>query len=129
MSIEEIKKECECYQSDLETCIPTEINAAIERGVNIAVYHARIGQMFADAKLLSRKKRSAEISNAIIKIAKENYLSAKAQNALIESIAEEELYLVDWLERLNSMCVHQMDLIRSIISKEKEEMKYQNFRG
>jgi hypothetical protein len=129
MTLENIKIECESYQSELETCIPTEINESIERGVNIAVYHARIGQMFADAKLLARKKRSSEIANTIIKIAKENYLSAKAQNALIDSIAEEELYLVDWLERLNSMCVHQMDLIRSIISKEKEELKYQNFRG
>ena len=129
MNIEEIKSECENYQAELETVIPTDINAAIDRGINIAVYHARIGYMLAESKLLYRKKRSSEISETILKIAKENYLSSKAQNALVESIAENELFVVDWLDRLNSMCVHQMDMIRTIISKEKEEMKYQNFKG
>ncbi|MDD4686433.1 MAG: hypothetical protein PHI76_04085, partial [Clostridia bacterium] len=88
-----------------------------------------IGLMLAEAKLLARKKKSSEISEVVISIAKQNYLSSKAQNALVDSIASEELFYVDWLDRLNSMCVHQLDLIRSIISKEKEEMKYQNFNG
>jgi hypothetical protein len=129
MTIEELKTECEMYQTELETVISTDINAAIERGVNIAAYHARIGLMLAEAKLLARKKKSSEISEVVISIAKQNYLSSKAQNALVDSIASEELFYVDWLDRLNSMCVHQLDLIRSIISKEKEEMKYQNFNG
>lgn len=127
MTIEELRTECEMYQTELETVISTDINAAIERGVNISAYHARIGLMLAEAKLLARKKKSSEISEVVISIAKQNYLSAKAQNALVDSIASEELFYVDWLDRLNSMCVHQLDLIRSIISKGKEEMKYQNF--
>lgn len=127
MTIEELRTECEMYQTELETVISTDINAAIERGVNISAYHARIGLMLAEAKLLARKKKSSEISEVVISIAKQNYLSAKAQNALVDSIASEELFYVDWLDRLNSMCVHQLDLIRSIISKEKEVMKYQNF--
>ena len=127
MTIEELRTECEMYQTELETVISTDINAAIERGVNISAYHARIGLMLAEAKLLARKKKSSEISEVVISIAKQNYLSAKAQNALVDSIASEELFYVDWLDRLNSMCVHQLDLIRSIISKEKEVIKYQNF--
>jgi len=128
MNIEDIRKECEMYQAELETVISTDINASIDRGVNIAAYHARIGLLLAEAKKLARIKKNSEIAEAIIKIAKENYLSAKAQNALIDSIAEEELFIVDWLDRLNSACVHQMDLVRTIVSKEKEEMKYQNFK-
>ncbi len=128
MNYNDIKKECEMYQAELETVIPTDINATIERGINLAVFHARIGLLLAESKLIARKKKSSDISEMIIKIAKENYLSAKAQNALIDSIAEEELFIVDWLDRLNSACVHQMDLVRTIVSKEKEEMKYQNFK-
>ena len=127
MSFGEIKKECVYIQAELETLIPDDVNAAIERGKEIVVYHARTGYMLAIAKQLARKKKSSEIGETIMKIAKENYLSAKAQNALVESIADDEMFLVDWLDRINSMCVHQIDLIRSIISKEKAEMQINSF--
>ena len=127
MSFDEIKKECADMQAELETLIPDEVNGAIERGKEIAVYHARTGYMLALAKQLARKRKSSEIGETIVRIAKENYLSAKAQNALVESIADDEMFLVDWLDRLNSMCVHQIDLIRSIISKEKTEMQINSF--
>lgn len=127
MTIEEIKKECEIYQSYLECLIPDGINAVIEHAKTIAAYHARTGSLLAEAKKLARAKKTSEIGETIIKIAKEQYLSAKAQNALVDSIASDEMYLVDLLDRINSTCVHQIDLCRSIISKEKEEMKYQNF--
>jgi len=127
MSFDEIKKECADIQAELETLIPDDVNAAIERGKEIVVYHARTGYMLAIAKQLARKKKSSEIGETIMRIAKENYLSAKAQNALVESIADDEMFLVDWLDRINSMCVHQIDLIRSIISKEKAEMQINSF--
>lgn len=123
MTFDEIKSECADIQAEIETLIPDSINAAIDRGKMIAVFHARTGYMLAIAKQLARKKKSSEIGETIIKIAKQNYLSSKAQNALVDAIADDEMLLVDWLDRINSMCVHQIDLIRSIISKEKEEMK------
>ena len=135
MSFDEIQKECADIQAELETLIPDDVNGAIERGKEIAVYHARTGYMLAIAKQLARKKKSSEIGETIVKIAKENYLAAKAQNALVESIASDEMFLVEWLDRINSMCVHQIDLIRSIISKEKTEMQinsqfnYGNYKG
>ena len=48
----------------------------------------------------------------IVKIAKEQFLSATAQNALVNSIAEDEAYLVDWLDRLNATCKHQQGCIK-----------------
>jgi hypothetical protein len=110
-------------QAELECLIPDDVNATIERGKEIAVYHARTGYLLALAKQLVRAKKSSDIGEIIMKIAKENFLAAKAQNALCDSIASDEMFLVDWLDRLNSMCVHQIDLIRSIISKEKTEMQ------
>ena len=105
MTFDEIKKECADMQAELETLIPDSVDGAIERGKEIAVYHARTGYLLAIAKQLVRSKKTNEISETIIKIAKENYLSAKAQNALVDRIASDEMFLVDWLDRLNSMCV------------------------
>lgn len=127
MTYEEIRAECEVMQAELEAVIPDELNATIERGKTIAVYHARSGYMLAQAKQLVRIKKTNEIGQTIIRIAKESCLSAKAQNALVDSIASEEMLLVDWLDRINSMCVHQLDFIRSIISKEKAEMQMSSF--
>lgn len=121
--IDQIKEECKDMQAELETLMPSDVNDAIERGKVIAVFHARSGYLLAQAKRLARAKKTSEIGETIVKIAKQNYLSARAQNILCDSIASDEMLLVDWLDRINSMCVHQIDFLRSIISKEKEEMR------
>jgi hypothetical protein len=129
MNIDEIKAECAAMQAELECMTPDEVNAVVERAKRLAVYHARSGYLLAEAKMLYRTKKSSEIAETIVKIAKEGYLSGKAQNALVDSIAQEEAYLVDWLDRINSGCVHQLDLMRTIISKEKEEMRMAGVHG
>jgi hypothetical protein len=129
MTYNELLSECESIQSELETLIPDDINAAVDRGRELSVYHARTGFILAEAKKLTRAKKTTEIGETIIKIAKEQCLSSKAQNALVDSIATEEMYVADWADRLNSSCKHQLDMIRTIISKEKEEMRFSNFHG
>jgi len=119
-----IKEELDNIQAELECVIPTEANACIQYATNMAVYMARSGYMLAKAKKAVRAKKTSEISNTIISIAKESCLSAKVQNALLDSIAEEEMYIVDWCERVNKSCTHAIELCRSIISKEKAEMQY-----
>lgn len=99
---------------------PQEIQ---ERISTIMVYMMRTGEMLADAKKMLRRKKSDEIQNTIIQIAKENCLSAKIQNALLESIAEDEAFLVDRLDRLNTSCVHQLDALRTLLSFEKESLR------
>ena len=99
---------------------PQEIQ---ERISTIMVYMMRTGEMLADAKKMLRRKKSDEIQNTIIQIAKENCLSAKIQNALLESIAEDEAFLVDRLDRLNASCVHQLDALRTLLSFEKESLR------
>ncbi|MBT9923457.1 hypothetical protein [Bacteroides uniformis] len=99
---------------------PQEIQ---ERISTIMVYMMRTGEMLADAKKMLRRKKSDEIQNTIIQIAKENCLSAKIQNALLESIAEDETFLVDRLDRLNASCVHQLDALRTLLSYEKEALR------
>jgi len=127
MTFDEIKKECADMQAELETLIPSDVNAVIEHAKMLAIIMARSSNMLAVAKKLVREKKASEIGEIILKIAKENYLSAKAQNALIDSIAASELELAEWIDRMNATCTHQIDLCRSIISKEKEEMRMSNF--
>ena len=123
MAYEEIKQECEQMQTILELCIPTDGNGAVSHATTLAAYMARSGQLLADSKRLLRQKQVSEINKTIIAIAKEACLSAKVQNTLLASIADNEMYLVEWLDRINASCVHSIDLCRSIISKEKEEMR------
>lgn len=99
---------------------PQEIQ---ERISVIMVYMMRTGEMLADAKKTLRRKKSDEIQNTIIRIAKENCLSAKVQNVLLDSIAEDEAFLVDRLDRLNASCTHQLDALRTLLSFEKESLR------
>lgn len=99
---------------------PTEIQ---ERIAATMVYVVRTGEMLADAKRMLRKRKSDEIQNTIIKIAWENCLSAKVQNALLDSIAENESFLVDRLDRLNASATHQLDALRTLLSYEKEALR------
>ena len=123
MSMDKIQTECATMQAELECLTPDDLAAVIERAKRLAVYHARSGHLLAEAKMLYRKQKASGIAETIVKIAKEGFLSAKAQNALIDTLAQNEAYFVDWLDRINSDCVHQLDLMRTIISKEKEEMR------
>lgn len=127
MTFDEIKKECSEIQAELEVLIPDDVNAVIEHAKMLAVFMARSGYLLANAKELVRLKKSSEIGETIIKIAKEQFLSASAQKALVDSIASDEIKLSEWLDRINAACVHNIELCRSIVSKEKEEMRMSNF--
>jgi len=99
---------------------PAEIQ---ERISTIAVYHARTGFMLAQAKKELNEKKKTAIIQTVLEIAKTQYLAAGAQNALVNSICVDEQYLVDWLDRLNSTCKHQLDAVRSLLSYEKENLR------
>lgn len=120
--MENLLKEAKDIQSYLEIECSNNPEEIEERLSAISVYKARSGEMLAQAKKLYRRKRSSEIANTIINIAKQQYLSATAQNALVESIAEDEAFLVDWLDRINAACTLQTDALRSILSYEKEQL-------
>ena len=114
-------------QAYLETLPEDNPDALSERIKILAVYQARSGYMLAEAKKTLSEKKKTEIVNTIIAIAKENYLSAKAQNALVDSIATDEQFIVDWLDRINAACKHQLDAVRSLLSFEKEVYKQNNY--
>ena len=114
-------------QAYLETLPEDNPDALSERIKILAVYQARSGYMLSEAKKTLSEKKKTEIVNTIIEIAKQNYLSSKAQNALVDSIATDEQFMVDWLDRINAACKHQLDAVRSLLSFEKEVYKQNNY--
>lgn len=120
MTLQEEAKQISDYLQITCQNNPQEIQ---QRIADTMVYVARTGEMLATAKQQLRHRKSEEIQNTIISIAKENCLSAKVQNALLDSIAEEEAFLVDTLDRLNAAATHQLDALRTLLSYEREGMR------
>jgi hypothetical protein len=118
-----MKEEIQNIQDYLNITVSSDPAELIDRIVTLMTYMARSGEMFANAKRNLRAKKTTEINKTIIKIAKEQCLSATVQNALLDSICEEESFLVDWLERINRTCTHQIEGLRSLLSYEKEQMR------
>ena len=120
MTLQEEAKQISDYLQITCQNNPQEIQQRIS---DTMVYVARTGEMLATAKQMLRRRKSEEIQNTIIAIARENCLSAKVQNALLDSIAEEEAFLVDTLDRLNAAATHQLDALRTLLSYEREGLR------
>lgn len=118
-----LQKEAQQIQDYLDITCSENPEEVLERIRAIMPFISRTAFMLAEAKKALRRKKASEISNTIINIAKEQCLSAKVQNTLIDSIAEDEAYLVDWLDRLNAAATHQVDALRSILSFERENLR------
>ena len=98
-TLQRLLSEAEEYQRYAEQKCGSDPAQIAERIRTLQVYVARTGQMLAEGKLLLNRKKSSQIAEVVTKIAKEGHLSAKAQNVLVDSIAAEEKYLVDSLDR------------------------------
>jgi len=119
---EDLITECQSIDEFLNTEISDDMYVVTERGNRLAVFIARTGKMLADAKYWLNTETKTEAIEIIKQITSAKY-SAKIQNALIESVAKEQQYIVDWCERLNKTATHQLGWCRTLISKAKEEMR------
>jgi len=120
---DELKKESEQIQSFCEITPSDNPQEIADRIADIGVYIARSGKMLADAKYWLNQKKKDETVELITTLISKDRLSAKVQNALIDSICKDEQYLVDWIERLNRACTHQQEAMRSLLSYEKENLR------
>lgn len=100
---------------------------AVVRGNDLAAYVARTGKMLADAKYHLNEAKNSEVMETLREAAKNAKATAKAVNALIDSLCREEQYMVDWCERANRTATHQLSWCVTVISKAKEEMKLGRF--
>ena len=100
-----------------------DMNEVVERGNTLAVYIARTGKMLADARYHKDQKLKDSIIQTLRDTAKLAGLSITTINKLIDANCERENYLVNWIERLNRSATHQLDWLRTLVSKAKEEMR------
>lgn len=100
---------------------------ALQRGNDLTAYIARTGKLLADAKYHLNESKNSEVMETLRDTAKNAKATAKAVNALVDSICREEQYLVDWCERANRAATHQLSWCVTVISKAKEEMKMAGF--
>ncbi len=121
--MEELEKEAQQIDSYLNITCSDDTNEIVERGNDLAVYISRTGKMLADAKYHKDQKLKTSIFKTLQETAKMASLSITTINKLIDANCETENYLVNWIERLNRAATHQLDWLRTLISKAKEEMR------
>lgn len=120
---QQIVDELTVIDSYLNITMSEEGEEAVSRGNDLAVHIARSGKLLADSKYHLNEKKKSEVFEVLEKTAKQAGATATAINAIVNSLCKEEQYLVDWSERINRTCTHQLDWCRTLISKAKEEMK------
>lgn len=101
--------------------IPDDMAVLPEIGSELAVLVARTGKMLADAKYHQNKAIKLSIQNHI-----NDKISPSVLTKLVNAECELENYIVDFCERLNRSCTHQLDWCRTLISKGKEEIRLSN---
>ena len=106
-----------------EETISEEVSKVIEYGQTLAPYISRSGKLLADAKHHLNTRMKEDTFDALRKTAKQGGATAKAINAIVDSLCAEERYLVDFAERVNRCGVHRLDWCRTLISKATEDMR------
>lgn len=123
-TIEQLEKEAKTIDDYLQITCGDDPNEATQVGNTLVVYLARTGKMLADAKYW----QDDAIKNCtMVEIGMKRNISPTIMKKLIEASTKKENYLVNWIERLNRACTHKLDWLRTLISKAKAEMQYQNF--
>ncbi|WP_312900230.1 hypothetical protein [Chryseobacterium taichungense] len=122
---ESIKFELKAIQDFIELNISEdEITAVQIRGNELNAYLARSGKLLADAKYHRDEKLKDSVFENLKEILK---LSATTANKFIDSLCKEENYLVNWADRINRTATHQLDWCRSVLSKQKEELRQSQY--
>jgi hypothetical protein len=110
---EQLESEAIKIDSYLQETCSEDPNEAILRGNEIQVHLSRTGKMLADAKFM----QDEAVKNSIIaELGKKIRIPPSILKQLVEASCKKENYMVNWTERLNKTCVHQLDFLRTVIS-------------
>jgi hypothetical protein len=118
--LKKYSEELENIQQYLEINVSDDPNEISERLSMIAVYMARTGFILAEAKMELDQARVSVFSSHVGTIGK---LPATVSKMFIESVTDQQNRLVNWVDRLNSTCIHQGDILRTLLSFQKENLK------
>ena len=118
--LEKYSEELNNMQQYLEITVGDDPGEISERLSSIAVYMARTGHLLAEAKMELDQARVSAYSTHVGTIGK---LPATVSKMFIESVTDQQNRLVYWVDRLNSACIHQGDILRTLLSFQKENLK------
>lgn len=90
-------------------------NIIAARLQELMAYMAESGKLKADAGYHYHAKLNSEIMKAIEKLLPD-YASATLQNKFVQSLAKDELRLVELADRVNRSATHQIDAMRTLLS-------------
>lgn len=123
MTLEQIADNCKEIQSFIEAHYTADNpTAVVDRANALESYMALSGKMLADAKYHYNDMLSSVFIQAV-KDGNRERMSASTLNKYVDSLCKDYQYLVDWCDRVNRTCTHQLDFSRTMISKLKEEMR------
>ena len=122
-TLEALEKEAKEIDAYLEITCSEDVNEVVERGNNLAVYISRTGKMLADAKWHKDQKLKSAVFQTLKQTAMHAEISVSTINKLIDANCEVENYMVNWIERMNRTATHNLDWLRTLVSKAKEEMR------
>ena len=103
-----------------------DVNIASERLTRIVNIYSRASKIYTDFNYIYTKSLRPDIENIIANYTGK-FIGKEVQKLLANLYLVEEQYIIRWSERMMSNCVHQMDSLRTLISKSKAEMQYLNF--
>ncbi|MFA5299887.1 MAG: hypothetical protein WC389_17010 [Lutibacter sp.] len=115
-TLEQLEEQAKVIDDFLNITCSENPEECVDRGLDLMAYLARTSKMLADAKY----HQDQAVQNSIVAQLKLG-VSASILKKLIESTCKRENYLVNWIDRLNSTIVHQLDFMRTVISKAKAE--------
>lgn len=122
MTGEELKLKAERMQAYLEAKPENQDEAVIDRLENLQVLMAQSGELLAKAKYNLDCKKNDSITLALKEAMLQDW-SVSVINKKIDALCREENFIVNWLDRINSSAVHQVDALRSILSYRKAQMQ------
>jgi hypothetical protein len=120
-STDEINDMLSHIQSVIEEAyIADNINNVIERATVLEQYMALSGKLLADAKWHYSNKFEDGFMQSMKEMSK---YTASTTNMYLKALCKDYQYLVDWADRVNACCTHQVEFSRTLISKIKAEMQ------
>lgn len=124
---EKIEEELADIQQFLESEYMSDNPTACKERLTILSQHmARSGKLKADAEHHYSTMYNGAVMSALKQLA-EATMSTSTINEYIKSMCRDYKQLVVWSDRTNRACVHQIDVLRTIVSFSKQEFISQSY--
>lgn len=125
-STEQIFASCTEIQAFIEAHYEADNpSAVVDRSNVLESYMALSGKMLADAKYRLNEVMHGTFIKSVQEAGRVN-MSVSLTNKYVDVVCKDYSYLVDWCERINKACTHQLEFSRTILSKLKAEMQMLN---